>query len=198
MLRLARLLDMFESYVGEEAFQKGVRLHMYRYADGVATGDDFFKSIADGSGNPDVVNAMKSFVDQPGVPLVKVNLTCSAMDDIPGEYSSVKFSQSRYSPLGSKTTQGQSWQIPVCMSYGYGGDENSHSLSGTTGRVCSLIKAPTEKIKIDGCPDWVMPNQNGSGYYRANTCVSFGLFGPRQKTKVRNGGQRRSLFGTER
>jgi len=64
------VLDMFESYVGEDAFQKGVRLHMKRYADDVATGDDFFQSIADGSGNPDVVDAMKSFVDQPGVPIV--------------------------------------------------------------------------------------------------------------------------------
>jgi len=42
------VLSMFESYLGEEAFQKGVRLHMERYADNVATGDDFFKSIAEG------------------------------------------------------------------------------------------------------------------------------------------------------
>ena len=35
-------LDMFESYVGEEKFRDGVSLHMERYADDVATGDDFF------------------------------------------------------------------------------------------------------------------------------------------------------------
>ena len=68
------VLSMFESFVGEEAFQKGVRLHMDRYADDVATGDDFFQSIADGSGNPNVVEAMKSFVDQPGLPLVKAQI----------------------------------------------------------------------------------------------------------------------------
>jgi len=43
------VLSMFESFVGEEKFRDGVRLHMERYADGVATGDDFFQSIADGS-----------------------------------------------------------------------------------------------------------------------------------------------------
>ena len=47
------VLSMFESFVGEEAFRDGVRLHMERYADDVATGDDFFRSIADGSGNPE-------------------------------------------------------------------------------------------------------------------------------------------------
>ena len=68
------VLDMFESYLSEEKFQAGVRLHMKRYADDVATGDDFFQSIADGSGNPDVVNAMKSFVDQPGLPIISACL----------------------------------------------------------------------------------------------------------------------------
>ena len=43
------VLSMFESYLGEEKFRDGVRLHMKRYADNVATGNDFFQSIADGS-----------------------------------------------------------------------------------------------------------------------------------------------------
>jgi alanyl aminopeptidase len=41
------VLSMFESFVGEEAFRDGVRLHMKRYADDVATADDFFESIAE-------------------------------------------------------------------------------------------------------------------------------------------------------
>ncbi len=60
--------------------------------------DDFFQSIADGSGNPDVVDAMKSFVDQPGLPLVKVKMICEAGES----FSKVEVSQSRYAPLGSK------------------------------------------------------------------------------------------------
>ena len=161
------VLDMFESYVGEEKFRDGVRLHMERYADDVATGDDFFQSIADGSGNPDVVDAMKSFVDQPGLPLVKASLTCNAMDDIPGEYSSVKLLQSRYAPLGSKTQQGQVWQIPVCVSYGFDAEIDRHSLNGTIGKQCVLMKKSIEEFKIDGCPDWLTLNENGAGYYRS-------------------------------
>ena len=96
------VLSMFESFVGEEAFQKGVRLHMKRYADDVATGDDFFQSIADGSGNPDVVDAMKSFVDQPGLPLVKAKIFSDQVKGA-GVSTGIVLGQSRYAPLGSKT-----------------------------------------------------------------------------------------------
>jgi len=95
------VLDMFESYVGEEAFQKGVRLHMERYADDVATGDD--------------------------------------------------------APLGSKTKQGQSWQIPVCAKFGYG---------DTSIKKCELMKDRSVTLSSKDKADWVMPNENGSGYYR--------------------------------
>ena len=147
------VLDMFESYLGADTFQAGVRLHMERYADSVATGDDFFQSIADGSGNPDIVDAMKSFVDQPGLPLVTGALSTSATA------SHIDFTQSRYAPLGSKTQQGQVWQIPICAKFGYG-DETLKS--------CMLMKDKQATLIVDdkGPADWVMPNENGAGYYR--------------------------------
>jgi len=150
------VLSMFESFVGEDAFKKGVRLHMDRYADGVATGDDFFNSIAEGSGNPDVVSAMKSFVDQPGLPLVKAKIFAGQQKGT-GAYTGIVLSQSRYAPLGSKTQQGQSWEIPVCIAYGQ---------DGKIGKKCTLLDENDTEITIDGLVDWVTLNQNGSGYYR--------------------------------
>jgi len=122
------VLSMFESFVGEAAFRKGVRLHMTRYADGVATGDDFFNSIAEGSDNPDVVSAMKSFVDQPGLPLVKATIYTDQQKGS-GVKTGIVLGQSRYAPLGSKTEQGQSWEIPVCIAYGQ---------RGKIGKKCTL------------------------------------------------------------
>ena len=145
------VLDMFESYVGEEKFRDGVRLHMKRYADDVATGDDFFKSIADGSGNPDVVDAMKSFVDQPGVPIVK------GTTSFENGMTQVTFTQSRYAPLGSKTQQGQSWQIPICAKFGY---------ADTSVKKCELMKGRKATLSSKEKAVWVMPNENGAGYYR--------------------------------
>ncbi len=150
------VLSMFESYLGEEAFQKGVRMHMDRYADDVATGDDFFKSIAEGSGNPDVVDAMKSFVDQPGLPLVKAQIFTDQAKGS-GAFTGIILSQSRYAPLGSKTQQGQIWQIPVCIAYGQNGKSN---------KQCTLLDQNETQMKIPGEVDWVTLNQNGAGYYR--------------------------------
>jgi alanyl aminopeptidase len=156
------VLSMFESYVGKEKFRDGVRLHMKRYADGVATGDDFFKSIADGSGNPNVVPAMKSFVDQPGLPLVSGEVVQMGGADgkVTELQSAVMLTQSRYAPLGSKTVQGQLWQIPVCADFGYG-EERVKS--------CELLKEKTGLIaspRKGEIADWVTLNENGSGYYR--------------------------------
>ena len=147
------VLSMFESFVGEEKFRDGVRLHMDRFADDVATADDFFQSIADASKNPDVVEAMKSFVDQPGLPLVSAEMTCS------DNQTSLSLSQSRYAPLGSKIEQGQTWQIPVCAKFGFG-DASEKS--------CVLMKGQSASLKPEtgGCADWVTLNENGSGYYR--------------------------------
>ena len=150
------VLSMFESFVGEEAFQKGVRLHMKRYADDVATGDDFFQSIADGSENPDVVDAMKSFVDQPGLPLVKAKIFSDSVKGT-GAYTGIVLSQSRYAPLGSKTKQGQTWKIPVCIAYGQ---------DGKIGKKCTLLNKNETQMKIPGLVDWVTLNQDGAGYYR--------------------------------
>ena len=155
------VLSMFESYVGENAFRDGVRLHMERYADDVATADDFFQSIADGSGNPDVVDAMKSFVDQKGVPLVYGSMKCET-DGVEIEgLTELDLTQSRYAPLGSAIAQGAQWQIPVCASFGFGGD---------TVKQCTLMKEKTATLipnhESGKCADWVMLNQDGAGYYR--------------------------------
>lgn len=150
------VLDMFESYVGEAAFQAGVRLHMDRFADDVATADDFFQSIADGSGNADVVAAMKSFVDQPGLPLVTVDdVLCTA------DQTALILSQSRYAPLGSKVEQGQSWKIPVCARLGTDPRTSCMLLSKSEDDAVQALLSDT-----DECPAFVVPNADGAGYYR--------------------------------
>lgn len=144
------VLSMFESFVGETEFRDGVRLHMKRYADDVATGDDFFQSIADGSGNPDVVSAMKSFVDQPGLPLVKIE----------AKGRNLHITQSRYAPLGSKTEQGQSWEIPVVIKTGSGANVTESKFLVKDSTVVIEDALGSESF------DWLMPNANGAGYYR--------------------------------
>lgn len=144
-LKGAQTVSMFEAFVGEASFRKGVQLHLNRYAFRNATAEDFFASVAEASGNPDVVPALRSFTDQTGVPLVTVR------DATTG----ITLSQSRYVPLGIATDRmARRWQIPLCLSRG-------------EGKTCTLLKeASTTLPPLSGTSPALMPNAGGAGYYR--------------------------------
>ena len=146
------VLAMFETYLGEEGFRDGVRTHMQRFPHGTATVDDFMQSMADGSGRPEVIPAFRSFIEQPGVPLLSAELDCSGAP-------ALKLSQSRYAPLGSAIDANQTWQVPVCAAFNGDGGEGS---------ACGLVdqKDFTLALNTDACPAYVVPNGNGSGYFR--------------------------------
>ena len=145
------VLSMFESYLGEDKFRDGVRLHMQRFAHDVATTDDFMRSLADGSGKPEVVPAFRSFIDQPGVPLVTAKVACD------GDQASVHLQQSRFRPLGSSIQPGQQWQIPACVRVFKAGANSKH---------CTLIDDSETVLPLNSCPDAIMANADGAGYYR--------------------------------
>jgi len=147
------VLSMFESYLGEDAFRDGLRTHMRRFAYSVADVEDFMASLAQGSGRPDVVPAFRSFIDQPGVPIVDVKLTCD------GDQAAMSLRQSRYLPVGSRGDAQRTWQIPFCVRYGSG---------QTLSKECMLVTDAEMRMPLHSpsCPDFVMPNADGAGYYR--------------------------------
>ena len=153
----AGVLAMFETFLGEDAFREGIRIHMNRYADGNADVDDFMNSIAEGSGRPEVVDAFKSFILQPGIPNLDVNVRCDA-----GETGLITVTQNRYAPLGSKIDRtASSWIIPFAARVGRG---------DKTEIVRQLLTDRTTEIVLgNGCADWVMPNADGHGYWRFST-----------------------------
>lgn len=148
------VLAMFESFLGEEAFRKGVQTYLERFADGVATADDFMQSLADGSGRPDVVSAFRSFIEQPGVPLLVVRLDCSVADA-----PVLRVRQNRYRPLGSPIEGDSLWRIPLGVAYDTGGER----------KVTRKLVSAAEDIVVldaDACPSNLIPNADGAGYYR--------------------------------
>jgi alanyl aminopeptidase len=149
------VLAMLERYVGEEDFQKGIRLHMDRHAYSVATAEDFIASIAEGSDRAEIEAAFKTFIEQAGVPLLSVQLNCEE-ESAP----QLEVSQTRYAPLGSAIDVNESeWQVPMCVSFVADGEQKSS---------CSLLSAKTQSIPLDAesCPTSVHPNADGAGYYR--------------------------------
>lgn len=152
-LKGGAVLGMFEHWLGSTAFRDGIRLHMQRFAHTVADVEDFMGSLAQGSRRPDVVPAFRSFIDQPGVPLVSVRADCSAGD------AALEITQSRYLPLGSRGDANQRWQLLLCVRYG--------NAAGVQ-RECRLVTTERERWPLAGgaCPQFVMPNAGGAGYYR--------------------------------
>ncbi len=147
-------LAMFERYVGEEKFRTAIRAYLKKHARGNATSADLISAIAEVSDDPDGVRkAFNSFIDQPGVPIVNVTSQCN--DGKP----SVLVKQERYLPIGSAATKAGDWLVPLCLRYGD---------SAGVHEQCSLVggKSATVALKTDRCPDFVMPNADGAGYYR--------------------------------
>ncbi len=146
------VLSMFEQYLGEENFRKGVQLHIERNAEGSADVNDFMKALSDASGQ-DITSAFSSFLFQSGVPNIDVSVSCVADNAI------ARIEQSRYLPLGSKADADRTWEIPVCMRY---------AVEGVEKEECAMVtrKTATLPLSESGCPDWVLPNANAAGYYR--------------------------------
>jgi len=149
------VIGMFESWMGEEAFRRGVQRYIRQYAWRNATAGDFLDSLSSDGGKP-VGRAFSTFLDQAGVPLVSVRLSCGA-----GGGATLQLSQKRALPLGSAGSAPQTWQIPVCVRYGD---------SAGTHRECKLLADPATEWKLaeaKGCPAWVEANADGRGYYFA-------------------------------
>jgi len=140
----AQVVSMFEGFVGAEAFQKGVRLHLNRYAFRNATAEQFFESISEAANDPRVIPALNSFLTQTGVPLLTVNDGANA----------IQLSQQRYVPLGVTPPPAQTWQVPYCLSRG-------------EGRRCDLLSAASATVPaLVGTAAALNPNDEGKGYYR--------------------------------
>ena len=150
------VLAMFESFLGKENFRRGIEKYMNKYAFETTTADDFIESISAESQRIEpkiVAKAFKSFIEQPGLPIVEVTPQCEDGK----AYLTVE--QSRYLPLGSKGSTDQQWDLPLCLKY---------SIDGQVHSYCELVDAKSQVVELpdSGCPDFVMPNTQGAGYYR--------------------------------
>jgi len=151
----AAVLTMFESWMGEEKFRQGVRRYLNAHRFGNATAEDFLKALEAGGQAPGVAAAFSTFLDQPGVPLVTVELVCGG-----GGPPRLALTQSRLLPIGSKGSASALWQIPICVRSGTGGVEK---------RDCKLLTKEKDEmpLSLSACPDWVLANDGEAGYYRA-------------------------------
>src|SRR5829696_6265456 len=110
--------------------------YIRKYAYSNAAGEDFWTEIARATGKP-VDRIMKSFVDQPGAPVLSVRTSCRAGT---GEIS---VSQSRFvgTPQAAEAaaTPAQTWVLPLCFKTGAGAAR------------CELIDRATQSASASDC-----------------------------------------------
>jgi cytosol alanyl aminopeptidase len=145
----AAVLGMLEAWLGQEAFRKGVRSYVKAHEFGSASAGDLWGALGEAAGR-DVGPVAATFLDQPGVPLVRAELACKG-----GEPPRVRLSQERYRSHAKRVTQ--TWKIPICIAF----DGDRHK------PACGMIDGPTAEIALpEGrCPRWIYPNAGERGYF---------------------------------
>jgi aminopeptidase N len=154
------VLDMLETWLGEGDFRAGVRGYLSQHENGSASSADLFRALAQAS-KKDVWPIASTFLDQPGVPLVRAELSCDK------GATKVALSQRRYRARRATDAERNDalWKIPVCVAYdGAPKDEAGHPTP-----ACTLLEAPSAELAlpIKTCPRWIYPNADEHGYYRS-------------------------------
>ncbi|MCB2075461.1 MAG: M1 family metallopeptidase [Novosphingobium sp.] len=135
------VIAMIAAYLGDERFRAGVRHYLAAHRHGNATSADFFAALAEAGGDPRIVEAMQSFTDQQGVPLLEFRRDGD-------EYI---VTQHRYAPFGASPPEAH-WDVPFCVRRG-------------AERHCHLLTEKSVSIPAVGAGPLV-PNAGGTGYYR--------------------------------
>ena len=153
----ATVLRMFESFVGPDVFQKGVREYLNAHQFGNATSSDFIAAISKAA-DKDVAPAFATFLDQAGLPQLTFELQCGHGKP------HVAIAQTRYVGDQAPPEATKPWIVPVCIAY---------DVNGARKQTCTLLDAPNATIDLatSSCPRWIAPNSGGRGYYRADLTV---------------------------
>ena len=140
------VINMVEAFVGPEAFRKGVSAYLTRYSSSNAAGEDFWNEVTRVTEKP-VNRVMRSFVDQPGAPVLSVSTSCA------GGQTKVTVRQRRFdSGVGAKPSAPQAWSLPVCVK------------TDTGKTTCELVSDATQSFNAPGCGA-AMVNADARGYY---------------------------------
>jgi alanyl aminopeptidase len=159
------IVAMLEDWIGEDALRQALRAYVAAHADGNADTEALIQALVAAT-EREVRAPLRAFLEQPGVPLVHAELSCTPR---PGRAAramdvAVILSQRRYLPLGEAEggapAATATWHVPVCMRYDAG--------AGASAESCVLLDAPEQRVALDvaHCPAWLVPNAGAHGYYR--------------------------------
>lgn len=141
----AAVLTMLERWIGADTFRQGIRSYMASHKFANAQAADLWQALSLAS-DKDVASVLKSYTEQPGYPVLEVNVRGKVLS----------LTQSRYSYAGNKVPA-QTWTFPVAIRYGSGKREAIASV---------LMTQEQAEVTLPFSPEWLYPDDGGVGYYR--------------------------------
>ena len=145
--KTAAVLRMLESYVGAESFRNAVGSYLKKYSYSNAAGEDFWTEVTRVTGRP-VDRIMKSYVQQPGAPVVSLRATCAS------DSTQLTLGQARFAGTPGATAPPQTWTIPACVQPLPGGETQ-----------CQILERREQTASMNRCTANVIANDESRGYY---------------------------------
>src|SRR5262249_27713010 len=138
------VLEMFEAWLGEETFRKGVQRYLAAHEWRNAETGDFLSALSAAAGRA-VAGPFATFMDRTGAPVVSARAAC-------GSDPGIVAVQKPYRRLGSPDPGPRTWQLPLCV-------------KSSEGSSCTLLTAPEARLATAACPSWLFPNAGAAGYF---------------------------------
>ena len=139
------VIAMVEKWIGPDKFREGVVAYIKDNEWGNATADDLFNHLSAASGK-NVAAVMASFLDQPGYPMVSVEV----------KGTKLVLSQRRFLNYGV-TADDFLWTIPVQLKYSDGKSIQTKTV---------LFDKKRDEVTLGKSVEWVLPDAGSVGYYR--------------------------------
>ena len=139
------ILRVVQGYIGNDDLRKGLQHYLKTFEYANASSHNLWEALEETSGKP-VTALMKSWIEQPGHPLVQAQRTGRDLT----------LTQKRFTYL--ENTCDQTWQIPVTLSVYYE--------TGDSRRISILLEETSTRVDLGAACIAYKVNADQTGFYR--------------------------------
>jgi aminopeptidase N len=144
------ILRMFEAYLGADVFRSGIRSYIRAHAYSNASTADLWDALSVASGS-DMRAILAGWTEQPGFPLVSVEVSCDAAGA-----RTLRLSQQRFLLTGNAPPAAH-WSIPLQLRSG-----------SATAPQSALLTEDEQRIAAGRCDQTLSVNADAIGFYRVH------------------------------
>jgi len=141
----ASILRQVEDYVGEDSFQRGLQHYLKTHEYACASSHHLWDALETVTEKP-ISRMMKSWIEQPGYPLVTVDR----------DRSRLRLTQKRFTYLANASDQ--RWEVPVAIS--------TYDPSGNHQQIKVLLSDESADVELDDTIHSYKLNAGQTGFYR--------------------------------